>query len=121
MKVLDPGHSYELFTVDPTGGLDQRLNFIKREGHGYPGNVGTRDGTNLQDCWRAEIDRIKYLDSQIRHPNNIVVVHNLEENIWLLEQRAAERHGRSLKVSRYGIDQVPFCQVCGHIGCIEHA
>lgn len=60
MKVIDPGHVYELAHLD--GQHVERLVFVKREGDGYPGNFGHHEGTNLQEVLRALIDRVEYLN-----------------------------------------------------------
>lgn len=129
MKVIDPGHCYELDFLDGEPEVvcddqdltelhENRLTFVKREGAGYPGNVGHHPGTNLQEVLRAMIERVKYLDSQIPHVNNSGILVNLRHSLWLLEQRAAERHGRPFDLSwAAGIEELPTCQHCGHIGC----
>lgn len=135
MKVIDPGHVFALAFLDgsitspamPRHGvlLSSTLTFVKREGVGYPGNAGHHPGTNLQEVLRALISRVKYLDAQESHPNNALVIQNLRHAIWLLEQRAAERHGRSLELSAMGvvdirdasIEEAPVCPLCGHVGC----
>jgi len=125
MKVLDPGHHYELASLDeaqPPNGvlLPNRLFFVKREGPGYPGNIGHHAGTNLQEVLRVLIDRVQYLDWQIPDPANQAVIKNLRECILQLELRAAERHGRVLPDTRLDIEREPVCNVCGHIGCNQH-
>jgi hypothetical protein len=127
MRVIDPGHVYELEWLDgypQNFGIlgetpsEHTLTFVKREGAGYPGNVGHHAGTNLQEVLRALIDRVKYLDGQISHPNNAGLLVNLRHSLWLLEQRAAERHGRPFEISwAAGIEELPTCSSCGHIGC----
>jgi hypothetical protein len=137
MKVIDPGHVFALSFLDgsitspdmPKLGvlLSSTLTFVKREGDGYPGNVGHHPGTNLQEVLRALISRVKYLDGQESHQNNSLIIKNLRHAIWLLEQRAAERHGRPFELSAMGvvdindssIEDAPTCQRCGHVGCLE--
>jgi hypothetical protein len=127
MKIIDPGHVYDLDWLDgdpDTRGLgpridmaENRLIFVKREGDGYPGNVGHHPGTNMQEVLRALIDRVKYLDRQIPHPRNETVISNLRHSLWCLEQRAAERHGRTWDPTWWEIELQPTCPKCGHIGC----
>jgi hypothetical protein len=127
MKVIDPGHVYELEWLDGkprysveghSAWPENRLKFVKREGAGYPGNVGHHPGTNLQEVLRAMIERVKYLEAQVSHPNNAGILVNLRHSLWLLEQRAAERHGRPFELSwAAGIEEMPVCGRCGHIGC----
>lgn len=142
MKVIDPGHVYDLRWLDgkpfdlqiETGHTDlirsygglpdfvqNRLIFVKREGDGYPGNVGHHPGTTLQEVLRALIDRVKYLDDQIHDHRNADVIYSLREAIINLEERAAERHGRLREWQRTvvweRIEDMPTCPKCLHIGC----
>jgi len=115
MQIVDPGHEYLLDSYD--GGEPVRLIFVKREGEGYPFNVGHRPGTNLQETWRADIERLLYLQSQKPCEENAIVINKLRECIWQLEIRAARRHGRELPPFRVDIENEPTCPGCGHIGC----
>lgn len=123
MKCIDPGHVYELDSYD--GGEPVRLPFVKREGEGYPFNVGHHPGTNCQEVLRALIDRVKYLQRQIPCEENDRVLINLRSTLWEFENRGARRHGRTLpwnnKESEHytdvPIEERPTCPGCGHIGC----
>lgn len=126
MKVLDPGHKYALDVLDdhpsvPPENLPNSpvvLPFVKREGPKYPGNVGSYPGTTLQETWRAGIDRLIYLDIQQMDFRNGVIIGMLRTAIKLLEERAAEKHGR-VYPRFFGInieDQIT-CPHCLHIGC----
>jgi hypothetical protein len=54
--VIDPGHEYELASLD--GEKAVRLTFVKRIGARYPGNKGpSYSGTNCQEVLRVLIDR----------------------------------------------------------------
>lgn len=123
MRVIDPGHRYALAHLDGVG--EEILTFVKREGPSYPGNIGSHPGTNLQEGLRAYIDRVQYLDAQIHHSNNGAVIWHLRESLRLLEQRAAERHGRDTdaldhRVQIGGfIETLPACPKCGHVLCYE--
>jgi hypothetical protein len=116
MRVIDPGHVYALAHLDGSGVTI--LDFVKREGVKYPGNVGAHEGVNLQECWRAEIDRLKYLDEQEPCQENLDNINDLRKCILRLERRAARRHGRSTMFLFDGyIEDQPTCPKCGHIGC----
>lgn len=127
MRELDPGHLYELTVFDrvrlfPTKHLYEPLwlRFVKRAGPGYPGNEGVYPGTNLQETLRACIARFQYLDQQIPHWINRQSIHLLRTILWMLEHRAAERHGRALVLNRASeIEKMEFCSSCGHIECDE--
>ena len=116
MRVIDPGHSYALTHLD--GNLEELLTFVKRTGAGYPGNVGSHPGTNLQEVIRVCMDRVKYLDNQIRHVCNYDALEAFRQALWALEVRAPERHGRILDPMLYEeIELQPVCVSCGHVAC----
>jgi hypothetical protein len=133
VKIIDPGHVYELdwldgtpLTIYPlkddeeprTSRPENRLTFVKREGDGYPGNVGHHAGTNIQEVLRALIDRVRYLDKQIPDWRNLIILDNLRMAMYNLEGRAAERHGRTFIVhDMSAIETLPTCEKCKHIGC----
>jgi hypothetical protein len=131
VKVIDPGHVYDLDWLDgqPEEGIlhnakgagpyviQSRLIFVKRMGETYPGNLNHFPGTTIQEVLRALIDRVRYLDGQIPDIRNKGVVRNLQDAIWLLEQRAAERHGRTLDITALQIEGRPTCPKCLHVGC----
>jgi len=129
MIVLDPGHYYELHVLDQRGtphpvhgeAISRNLTyvnvrFVKRQGDKYPGNIGTNPGTILQECWRMEIDRLKYVNAQVPHPANDWCITNLRQCIYYLEIRAAARHGAHFVMHDLtGIENLPICPECGHI------
>lgn len=119
MKVIDPGHMYDLRCLDVDGHI--RLTFVKRDypAWKFPGNDGSYPGTTTQEVMRALIDRAKYVNSQIPHPANQVVIDNLRNSIRELERRAAENHKRELRWNeiREDIENEPTCNQCGHIQC----
>ena len=127
MKVIDPGH---LFRLDVFSGLrhmkkianNEALIFMKREGPGYPGNTSHYKGTNLQECWRAEISRLRYLQNQEPCLENIYAIRFLQYCIHHLEVRAAKRHNRTppgfdLVDGSVNIEDISTCDFCGHILC----
>lgn len=139
MKIIDPGHVYNLDWLDGSPlSRESELSFVKREGDGYPGNVGHYPGTTLQEVIRALIDRVKYLDRQVPDWRNKSILYLLRQCIWLLELRAAQRHHRPLELRTImlpivigrdvhwlentrdefsHIESLPVCRKCLHIGC----
>ena len=115
MKIIDPGHVFALHSLD--GGEPVILPFVKREGLKFPGNIGHHSGTTLQETWRASISRLKHLNNQDFDDRNGDAINCLRQAIWLLEQRAAERHGRKLKARWLTIENESFCEKCGHLEC----
>ena len=116
MIEVDPGHEYLLDSYD--GGEPVRITFVKREGEGYPFNVGHHPGANCQEVIRALIARVQYLQQQIPCPENSVVIQKLRDALWQFEIRAAQRHERMLpNFPLSEIELQPTCKRCGHIGC----
>jgi hypothetical protein len=118
MLVLDPGHRYRLNTLD--GFAEVVLQFVKREGKLYPGNVGTAPGTTTQEVLRACIDRLEYVNRQLPCAETEAAIGLLTSALFLLESRAARRHGRDLEATLAEIvEGKRVCKVCGHIGCLR--
>lgn len=116
MKIVDPGHEYLLGSLD--GGEPVSLVFVKRQGNGYPGNVGSHPGTTMQECLRALIDRAKYVNEQIPCAETLGAIDLMRSAVLLFELRAARRHGRELEVDGMTwLENLPTCAECGHIGC----
>lgn len=117
MREIDPGHIFELHTLDDETQGHDRLRFVKREGPGYPGNVGHHAGTNMQDVLRALIERTKYVDNQIPDADNLNAIKAMRQAIFYFERRAAVRHGRAVLFSATDIENQKVCEKCGHIQC----
>lgn len=115
MRVIDPGHAYELPSLD--GNAPQRLVFVKRCGAGYPGNVGHHPGTTMQEVLRAMIERASYVNGQIACPETEAAIGLLQGALVLFELRAARRHGREPKATVAELVDGPTCPRCGHVGC----
>lgn len=114
MDVIDAGHKYVLRHLDGYG--TETLTFVKREGEGYPGNVGHYEGTTMQEVLRVLIDRAKYVNAQIPCEETEAGIIHMREAIRQFELRAARRHGRMLSAP-LTIEDAPTCAKCGHIGC----
>lgn len=117
MEILDAGHDYLLRSLD--GAEQVRLTFVKRNKppEKFPGNHSAYPGTTTQEVLRALIERAFYVNGQIAHDSNLMVIANLRDSIFELERRAAERHGRELRVIQCveDIENMPTCSTCGHI------
>lgn len=119
MQVVDPGHQYKLATID--GDLDVILTFVKREGPGFPGNVGHHPGTTVQEVLRALIDRCGYLYNQIPSAETESAEDLLKTVLMLFEIRAARRHERKFDHPSLNsiLKSIP-CPECLHVGCENH-
>ncbi len=125
MKVLDPGHAFELDCLSGINGEQcsetRTLHFVKREGDNYPGNVRSYSGPTTQEVMRALIARTQYVGQQQYFPENEMVIGLLRQALWLLEVRAARVREQTLTVPAEGIEDVTTCDVCGHVECALHA
>jgi hypothetical protein len=124
MQVRDPGHSYLLDCYGKEM-MQLLLIFMKREGEGYPGNVGEYPGTNCQQVICALINRFQYLNHQVPCEEDEELINLGRRMLWLLEKRSADRKGMAeeLKMKMMngvgigGIESYPTCGQCGHIVC----
>lgn len=130
MKVLDPGHMYEMATLDQTSAhpWNAVLQFVKRDDppEKYPGNEGHYEGVNIQEVLRVLIDRTQYLQQQAEElkdgdscSDDELVIGYLRAAFIVLEGRAHRQHGSRLPdyLSERPIETYPSCLTCGHILC----
>jgi hypothetical protein len=119
--IIDPGHQYMLPSLD--GYYPQRLTFVKRcdlaNPARFPGNKDAYPGTTVQMVVRTLLDRLRYLQGQHWCLENVGVIFALRSVLWLMEFRAARRHGRRYFKSLSYAENAPLCPECGHTIC-EH-
>jgi hypothetical protein len=86
MQVKEAGHIYQLDvreTIDKD--FAQQLIFVNKEpGREHP-------GTTTQEVLRALIDRTRYCNNCLPHPNNDRIIYHLQMALILHESRALER------------------------------
>jgi hypothetical protein len=119
MKVLEPGHLYELKCLD---GRDLHwLRFVKRIGPGYPGNEPPAySGTTMQEVLRALIERSEYVNGQVPCVETESAIGLLRSALVLFEIRAKRVKGKHLTVR--AVEDVidgATCPKCGHVQCDE--
>lgn len=121
MKIIDPGHRYQLESLD--GDHHQVLQFVKRcdpeKPWRFPGNTNSYPGATLQMVIRVLISRIGYLQNQIWCLENWAIIKLLCMVLWMLEFRAARRHGQPYWHGLRYAAESPICPKCGHTVC-EH-
>lgn len=115
MIILDSGHMFKLANLD--GEVENIVQFVKREGPRYPGNVGHHPGTTMQEMLRVCISRAKYANNQIRCDETTYGVEHMRQAIRWFEERAARLHGRTLSGIIFPIENETTCPKCGHIHC----
>jgi hypothetical protein len=120
VRIIDSGHQYLLRELDHADGpaLYQRLFFVKREGEGYPGNVGHHPGTTSQEVLRALIERGEYVNNQVPCAETHAATELMKAALVLLELRAARRHERHLDAPDMEfVVSAETCEKCNHVGC----
>jgi len=115
----DPGHSYELPALD--GEHSQELRFVKRcdpaHPERFPGNTNRYPGTTLQVVIRVLLNRLAYLQWQVWSVENAIIMRLLRASLWLLEFRAARRHGHGYWHGLRFASEARMCGQCGHTQC----
>lgn len=123
VRVLDPGHRYELDHLDDEPGNHGELIFVKRctPPEKYPGNVGAYPGTTSQEVLRALLDRARYVTNQFPNPETTAAIGLLEAALYLFEARARRLRGGVLAGTPESVAVEGTCSTCGHVQCGEHA
>lgn len=118
MRIVDPGHVFDLDSIDGDADDQIRLVFVKREGAAYPGNVGAHAGTTIQEVLRALIARGEYVNRQVPCDETTECIALWRRSLRLMEERASRRHGRVLVATDAELASgVTKCAACGHVGC----
>jgi hypothetical protein len=85
MKIIEPGHIYELHSLDGKPGEYEILRYVNREeGSEHP-------GTQSQEVLRTLIDRTMHCDNCLRWHSNDKIIYHLRMALALHESRAIER------------------------------
>lgn len=113
MKVIGPGHLYELSNVDGPG--FQTIRFVCRRderGELLPGEIRS-PGILTQELLRVAIDRTLYLYAEAPCDEDTEIIEHLRAALCLYESRAARRMIEKLAKP----ELADTCEVCGHILC----
>lgn len=99
MKVLTPGHFYELAPFE-SGKLaaPNHLQFIHKEQNPETGELETHvNGTTNEEVLAVLIDRMKFLNDKFPCRENSIVITKLEEALMWLEKRTKDRVSRNVE------------------------
>lgn len=96
MKVITPGHRYELEQSQTTGkptSAPQVLQFIESrvDTTNPKALVRVNEGTTNEELIKVLIDRIDFLNTKMPHQQNEIAIEALENALAALEERTAER------------------------------
>lgn len=100
MKVIDPGHTYELQGNKGTATMLLQF-YMDPERHGGRMQAGT---TN-QEVARALIDRLQYLERETPWGGDFHMIDNLRDLIVMHEVRAASRKGLCSLAAMHALTQ----------------
>lgn len=104
MKVIDPGHKYEVYNLD--GEDSQVVTFVKRFRDKY-----NHAGTVNQEFLRVLIDRIEFLHKEVPSVLNKDILHHLRMALVLHEARAL---CRKVEKDKLKPEDVVFDEEDGH-------
>lgn len=104
MKVLTPGHRYELANFENKDAAGQVLQFIHKEAANKTGDISlpgplvtVSDGTTNEEAIAALIDRMQFLQGKFPCRENALVITKLEEALMWLEKRTSDRVKRNVE------------------------
>lgn len=99
MKIITPGHRYELENFEAKSKPGQVLQFIEKQA--TPGGDGAlttvNDGTTNEEVLAVLVDRLRALGAKLPCRQNSIAVTKLEEALMWLENRTTERKARGVE------------------------
>lgn len=99
MKVIRPGHRYEVSNFEQPEATGQTIQFIEKmpisEGSSQLKTVC--DGTTNEEVMRVIIDRMQSLQAKFPCKENAVALTHFETGLLWLEKRTAERKARGVE------------------------
>jgi|SRR5271157_3390233 len=111
MKIIEPGHVYELTSLDGKNKEVETLRFVNREeNHEHP-------GTQTQEVLRALIDRTMHCDNCKRWAGNDKIIRHLRIALALHEARAIERKAEK---GVYEAEHIMISDRDGHFALVEN-
>ncbi len=99
MKILRPGHQYELENFEDKE-KHQVIQFIEKQPDLEKGNgvlFTVYDGTTNEEVLRMLIDRMNVMQSKFPCRENAIVITHLETGLLWLEKRTADRKARGVE------------------------
>lgn len=99
MKIITPGHTYELSNFEKKDQQGQILQFIHKEPSSSDSNELTTvsDGTTNEELIEVLIDRMMFLQNKFPCRENAIVITKLEESLMWLNKRTQDRIKRNVE------------------------
>lgn len=116
MRIVVPGHVYEVENVD--GGGAQVIAFVRRrdeDGEPLPQNEERWPGILTQELLRVCIDRTLHLNAENPCREDVEIVDKLRDVLRAYEARAARRSIDKLSMP----ERKSVCPTCHHIFCFH--
>lgn len=92
MKILTPGHKYELASFEH--GPAQQLQFIEKTGEPL---TTVNDGTTNEEVLAMLIDRLQFLSAKLPSRETSIAITKCQEALMWLEKRTADRKTRAVE------------------------
>lgn len=99
MKVITPGHRYQLDNFEDKHKLGQFLQFIEKrvDSAGSANLVTVMDGTTNEEVIKVLIDRLEFLNAKFPCEENSRALTLLAGALMALEKRTADRLARGVE------------------------
>lgn len=100
MRILTPGHRYELSLFDQVEKPGQILQFIEKEPDPFAGDGSLKtinDGTTNEEVLAVLIDRLNFLQAKFPCKENAVAITHVETARLWLGKRTSDRKERGVE------------------------
>lgn len=104
LKVLTPGHRYELPDFEPTSIEGQKIQFIEKRPYPHAPDGGpttqletVNNGTTNEAVLEMLIDRLQFLNGKFPCRENAVALTHIETALMWLEKRTKDRLKRGVE------------------------
>jgi hypothetical protein len=99
MKVITPGHKYEVANFEKPEATGQTIQFIEKAPieEGSPQLKTVNDGTTNEEVLNVLIDRLQSLQAKFPCKENAVALTHIETGLLWLEKRTANRKARGVE------------------------
>jgi len=100
MKVLTPGHRYEVDNFeDPKsqGNPNQIIQFIEKEKNPSGALATVCDGTTNEELLRVLIDRLQFLSQKLPSRESAIALNYIQQALAWLKKRTEDRRARGVE------------------------
>ncbi len=97
MKVITPGHRYELENFENKEAPGQQIQFIQKAHLPDQSMVTEVDGTTNEELLKVLIDRLTAMGAKFPYRENSIAITYIETALLWLEKRTANRRARGVE------------------------